>query len=308
MTLDQLKMFQTVLSTFNITKAAQQLFVSPAAVSLQMRNLREELGVDLFVKSGKRLVPTQAALRLGDYTRSLFNLVSEIQEDFHQAIDERPFVLGTGLTFLMYWLGDALRALRRRYPENEIQIITGPSDRISAGVQEQKIDLGIVTLPVQTRRLRLIPLGEEELAVYVSPRVFQRSKSTITARELAKFPFILYSKGNLLRHIVDRFLEDLAVELQVVMELEDPEGIKKLAEGGYGFCFLPERVVPRRTSQLRRLRIKGHVLTRKIAMILPETKHPRRLTESAAKLIQDTLARGGRSHRSVRRQAKTAAQ
>src|SRR2546429_188823 len=82
------------------------LHLSPAAVSLQLQKLSAELRLDLFVRSGKRLAPTPAALRLAEHARAVINQVRDIREEFKNdpGADTRPFHLATGATTLIYRL------------------------------------------------------------------------------------------------------------------------------------------------------------------------------------------------------------
>src|SRR5215469_18749643 len=102
----QIELFLAVMEQSSITKAAERMSLSPGAVSLQMRNLAAGLRAELFVRSGKRLVPTPAALRLADQARSLVRQVHQIEREFENdpLTDSRPFYFACGATALIYRL------------------------------------------------------------------------------------------------------------------------------------------------------------------------------------------------------------
>src|SRR6266704_4821731 len=104
MDIHQLKLFLAVMESSSMTHAAQQFHLSPGAVSLQLHNLADELHTELFVRSGKRLVPTPAALRLAEHAKDLIKRMGQIKQELENdlATDTRPFDFATGVTTLIY--------------------------------------------------------------------------------------------------------------------------------------------------------------------------------------------------------------
>ena len=301
MDLRQLQMFEAVLATLNLTKAAKQMFITPSAVSLQLKHLSEELGSDLFVKTGQGLVATPAAICLSGYTRHLFEVMDEIRREFRtDAIpDSRPFVLATGLTTLMYRMGGPIRGLRRRYPNNEIRIVTGATEYVISGLRARQFDLGIVSLPVSPDGIRVTPLYTEEMVLVVNPDHCGIRRSTVTPQELTRLRFILYPQGSNIRSMIDRFFQELGITANVTMELDNVEAIRRLVEYGYAASFVPANALPRGSRLLRRVHINGHRLIRQVAIAVPDTKYPRKLTESVSLFLSKALGRSQTGARPV---------
>src|SRR5437899_908496 len=122
MDLRQLESLIAVLESPTMTEAAVRLHLSTAAVSLQLQSLATELGVELFVRSGRRLAPTPAARRLAEHARAVDVHLRQIKEEFSSdaGSDIRPFHFATGATSLIYRLGRPLRMLRRRFPHLDL--------------------------------------------------------------------------------------------------------------------------------------------------------------------------------------------
>src|ERR1700750_286055 len=93
MDIHQLELFLSVMESPSMTRAAEKVFLSPGAVSLQLHNLADELHAELFVRSGKRLIPTPAAQRLAEHARQVVKLMGHIQQEFENdlSMDVRPF-------------------------------------------------------------------------------------------------------------------------------------------------------------------------------------------------------------------------
>jgi len=136
MDIHQLELFLAVLEASSMTRAAEKFYLSPAAVSFQMHNLALELNTELFVREGKKVNPTPAALRLAEHARSILKLTGQIKQEFDDdpSKDSRPFHFATGVTTLIYQLGKPLRLLRKQYPTADIRVTVGVTEEIVAGL------------------------------------------------------------------------------------------------------------------------------------------------------------------------------
>ncbi len=296
MDVHQLELFLAVMESTSMTRAAEKIHLSPGAVSLQLHNLASELHTELFVRSGKRLVPTPAAVRLAEHARSVVRLMSQIQQEFDNDLskDTRPFQFATGVTTLIYQLGKPLRHLRKEYPNTEIGVTVGVTEEIVAGLRDRNFDLGLISLPVPEDGLKIIPLFDEELLI-VRPSAKHANASrvrTITVSELTNVPFLLYPKSSNVRLVIDRFFEEIHLTPRVVMEADDTEAIKRLVESGFGYSILPEHALRGKTRFFHTFRLEGHQLTRSLALAMAQTDYPRRLTESIANFLRSQLLEG----------------
>ena len=114
MELGQLRVFLTVMDTGSVTRAAEMVGLSPGAVSQQLRALGAGLGVELFIRAGRKIAPTAHALRLAEHARAILHQVGRTEQEFSkdEAGDKRSFHFATGATALIYRLGKPLRLLR----------------------------------------------------------------------------------------------------------------------------------------------------------------------------------------------------
>lgn len=279
MELRQLETFRIVMATMSMTEAARRVHLSPAAVSLHIKHLSDELGADLFTRVGNKLVPTSAAKRMHQHLGALMDMLHTIREDFppEAECDSRPFVLGTGPTTLIYQLRGPLTHLRKRFPRNEILVHVAPTQDIIYELEWKQIDLGIVSLPVDAPTVRLTPLFKEEMLVLMNARAAPKHGKSISVRDLANIPMILYSRGSSTRTLIDEMMQKHRLSLRVTMEADDTEAIKKLVEAGFGASILPEKAL-HKSPLTRPFRIQGEQLFREIAFATPVNAHPRLLT------------------------------
>ena len=167
MDIHQLELFLAVMESPSMTRAAEKVFLSPGAVSLQLHNLADELHTELFVRSGKRLIPTPAAMRLAEHAKDLIKRMGQIKQEFQNdlATDIRPFHFATGVTTLIYQLGKPLRQLRKQYPKAEIRVSVNVTEETVRGLHDRRFDLGLISLPIPEENLKIIPLFDEELLI-----------------------------------------------------------------------------------------------------------------------------------------------
>jgi len=296
MDVHQLELFLAVMDSPSMTRAAEKIHLSPGAVSLQLHKLADELHTELFVRRGKRLIPTPAALRLTELAKQVVKMMGHIQQAFENDLtkDVRPFHFATGVTTLIHQLGGPLRQLRKRYPNAEVRVTVGVTEEMVAGLLDRRFDLALISLPVSEANLRLIPLFDEELLV-VRPsanKVGSGHISTMQASDLAEVPFLLYPKRSNVRLVIDRFFDELGVTPHVLMEADDTEAIKRLVESGFGYSILPEHALRGRSHFFQKFRIAGHRLTRSLALAMAQTECPRKLTESIATFLRAALVEG----------------
>ena len=293
MELAQLRAFLAVMDTASVTRAAESLGITGGAVSQQLRGLARNLGIELFVRSGRRIAPTAHAFRLADHARSILQSVRITEEEFSKdpAGDTRPFHFATGATALIHRLGKPLRLLRRRFPNTEILVTVGSTEDIVAGLLSRRFDLGLISMPVSDEKLDILPLFEEEL-IGLRPAHRQTVGSRIVQlkpAELAEAPFLLYPKRSNMRQIIDGFFHQLAIDPRVIMEADDTEVIKRLVESGFGYSMLPEFSVRGQSRFLELFRVAGNRLVRRQALATARTQYPRPLTQTIAKALHSVL-------------------
>ena len=295
MDLRQLRMFQAVVEQGGISPAARTLYLSPAAVSLQMKALGDELQAELFLRDGRRLVPTPAARRLLQHAHRVLDAAQALKDEFHGGPfgDTLPLVFATGLTTLVYQLGPAVRALRRQFPANEVRVVVGTTEEMVAGLAAGRYDIGLVSLPVNHPQIDVTPLFEEELLLLVPPGRKGRGRAMRPA-DVARLPLMLYPQVSNMRQLIDRFLAGYGIRPNVIMENDNTEALKRLVEAGFGASILPERALRERGRRFHTMRIGTRPLMRTLALAVRRTHRPRPAITQAGALLAGLLRTPGR--------------
>jgi DNA-binding transcriptional LysR family regulator len=299
MDIRQIELFLAVMEYGSITRAAEHVYLSPGAVSLQLHNLATELHTDLFVRSGKRFLATPAAERLADLAKTVVRQVRAIEQEFANdpALDVRPFHLATGATTLIHRLGRPLRLLRKQYPHAQIKVTVSPTEEMVAGLLDRRFDLALISLPFEEPSLELLPLFDEELLILRPSAKASRSAKIrdISPEELAGARFLLYPRRSNMRTMIEAFFRELGISPQVAMEADDTEVIKKLVETGFGYSILPESALQDRPRFFEIFRVPDRRVVRSQAIAMMKSEYPRALTVSIAKFLQSTLGNAVRA-------------
>jgi DNA-binding transcriptional LysR family regulator len=295
MDLRQIEVFLAVMENATVTQTAQRLHVSPGAVSLQLQGLAKELRAELFVRSGRRIVPTPQAHRFAEHAREVMRKIREIEQDFADsaATDQRPFHFACGATTLIYRLGAPLRSLRKRFPHADVHVTVAATERIVEGLLSRRFDLGLLSLPVTQPGLNIVPLFDEELLIIrpLTGRPAHRNRAdgavaTVQPEELAGARFLLFPKESNMRAMIDRFFKELGIAPRVTMEADDTEAIKRMVEAGFGYSILPQFALGGRGRSFQKLRVPGRRLVRQQALAMSKSGFPRALTVAVADLMQ----------------------
>jgi DNA-binding transcriptional LysR family regulator len=291
--LRQLEVFLAVIDHSSVTKAAEALHLSPGAVSLQLHNIADELRIELFVRAGKRIVPTPAAFRLAEHARSLLHQMQDIRQEFEAdpALDTRPFHFATGATTLIHRLGKPLRLLRKLHPKTPFQITVSSTEDMVSGLLNRHFDLALISLPYENENLEITPLFEEEMLI-LGPsvsRVQGWKVGTISPSALKNAQFLLYPQRSNMRKMIDHYLRELGIEPAVAMEADDTEAIKRLVECGFGYSILPESALRNQPRYFHVYRIKENPLIRRQALAMVKASYPRPLTRAVAQFLMDSL-------------------
>jgi LysR family transcriptional activator of glutamate synthase operon len=293
MEIRQLELFLAVIECSSVTRAAEKMYLSPGAISLQLHNLASELRTELFSRSGKHLVPTPAAKRLAEHARALVRQMRQIEQEFENDpnTDTRPFHFATGASTLIHRLGRPLRLMRKQFPNTSIQIKVSATEEMVAGLLDRRFDLALITLPFPNENLTIVPLFEEELLL-VRPSTTQVRGwrvGSVSPADLKDVPFLLYPKRSNMRSIIDGFLREMEISPPIIMEADDTEAIKRLVESGFGCSILPEAALHNQPRYFQTFRIGGRRLVRQQALAMVKSEYPRALTRSVAAFLAKSL-------------------
>lgn len=242
MELRHLRYVRAIVRTGSVTAAAEAEFVAQPSVSKQLRLLEQELGVPLFHRVGRKVVPTEAAVALANCADRVFDEIAATL-----AAVSGPGSAGGGSlrmcateTVTDNLLPPALAELRRRYPQCHLRVeMLGTDDAIQR-VLADEFDLAIVVLPLADSRLDIATLLTEDVLLAVPPGHPWASRAKVPLSEALRERDLLLSMPGLgLRAMVEEAARAAAVVLNTNFELRSQQAILALVASGGGISFAP---------------------------------------------------------------------
>jgi DNA-binding transcriptional LysR family regulator len=157
----------------------------------------------------------------------------------------------------IYVLPGVFRSYRRKYPGIDIQVVVADSDGLLASLDSNAVELAIVTLPLRSDGLEVVPFFEEPMVLVAHPKhvlAVKRHKPREALDVVADSGLITYPAQSTTRQLIEDVFDENGLECRPAMEMSSPEAIKRLAEAGLGAAILPQKVV---ASELRRGTLKA---------------------------------------------------
>jgi DNA-binding transcriptional LysR family regulator len=238
MDLDQLETLDAVAEEGGITAAARRRNLSQPAVSLQMKGLEEELGLDLLTRRGRGVMLTQAGETLLGHARRALMVIKTARAEVAEilGVERGSLRLGTTDAAGTGILPAAFFKFHHQYPGIEVAVEVESTGTLLEGLHRGRLDLALGTLPVGDPAITSRVLQTESLGL-VAPG---DARAIPLSRLLAEQPFIAYPRGSITRDLVDQALDRAGLRARPVMEIGRPAVMARLVEAGLGVSVLPE--------------------------------------------------------------------
>lgn len=277
----RLKVFRTVAEHLNFRKAAEHLFLTQPAVTLQVKALEDDLGIRLFDRAGNRVSLTpQGSLLLG-YATKIATLVSDVEQKLG-AEDGKvsgELFLGASTTIAQYVLPRLLGAFLDEHPRVQFSLHSGNTSEIVQLLLEGKLSLGIIEGPARDRGIHTELFMQDEL-VLILPRSYESDR--MSRVQLLAANLLMREHGSGSRRVVEIALEKNGFKLKSfkkVMNLDSTEAIKSAVEAGLGVGFVSRWAISKELElgALKVAQVAGLAVVRQFSFISrtgPELQGP----------------------------------
>lgn len=258
MEFSQLRIFQAVAEEGSITRAAERLHRVPSNLSTRLKQLEEQLGVDLFLRERQRLQLSPAGKVLLDYATKLFALHDEAHAAVQGGQPAGDFVLGTMYSTAATHLPDLLAAYHRAYPAVNLQVQSGPSGELLEGLLTNRLDAALVDGPLELAGLDGVPLCDERL-VLITEADHPPVRSALDVQGRAVFTF---RRGCSYRMRLEAWFAHDHATMGRAMEIESYQGMLACVIAGSGVALMSESML---ASLPGRERVNVHPLAEPFA-------------------------------------------
>jgi DNA-binding transcriptional LysR family regulator len=266
--------FRAVAQQLSFRKAAEELYLTQPAVSLQIKALEEDLGVQLFERTGSRIALTSAGETLLQYAVQVNALLAKAEQEVAATGGEHAghLALGASTTIAQYVLPGLLSDFRRANSRVHLTLISGNTEHIVNAVAHRDVALGFIEGPARSRDVKTEPFLVDELVLIVPAAHDWAERSSISCSELSAAPLLMRERGSGTRRVIELALEHNHVKsssLEIVMELDSTEAIKSAVEAGLGSGFVSRWALAkdaRTESNFRTVKIDGLCIERNFLM------------------------------------------
>ena len=272
-----LQIFVSVAKHLNYTRAGEEVHLSQPSVSVRIKQLELELGVRLFEQLGKRVALTEAGQLLIPHAHRILTAVEDAEHAIKdlQGLQRGSLRIGASTTPGMYIIPRTIARFKERYPQIEVQLGIRDTREIETGVVRNEFDFGFVGGHLAGDEIDVLPWLTDELVLIVPPTHRLAGKKTVKRDELAKQRFIGRELGSATRAALASYLQDWDLQLQTVMEMENPESLKKAVQSGLGIAFISKFAVESelKAKTLATVRIPKPAINRELKIVHRKDKH-----------------------------------
>lgn len=230
----------------SLTKASKNLFISQPALSQSIKQLEEQLGGRLFVRSSKGMTLTYEGKIMYEYVKQALLLLEIAENKFSQlkelTIGEINIGAGDSISkfFLMEYMVDYIK----KYPDIKINVKNRTSDKTLLLLKHGKIDMGFVNLPINDRNVEVTPCKEIVDCFVCNKEIYSKIKDKLlTPADLVKYPLVMLENKTTSRRFVNSEFDSYNIKLEPVMELCSIDLITDAVIKGVGIgCVTKEYV------------------------------------------------------------------
>lgn len=236
-----LRLVAEIARTQIVTRAADRLNVTQSAVSHQLRDIEERLGLALFVRSGRRMLLTDAGRNLVETADRVLGDIARAEAALTRLArhEAGEFRVCTECYTGYHWLPPLLEVVRQRYPRVEVRIAAEHTMDAVSALLDGRLDLAIINQRPSDHRLRVRPLFEDEHAAIVAPSHPWAKRAFVSPQELAGERLFLYSRSIEDSYIVRRVMRPAGIVPAHATFLQLTEAIVEMVKAGLGASVLP---------------------------------------------------------------------
>ncbi|HEY1945736.1 MAG TPA: LysR family transcriptional regulator [Bryobacteraceae bacterium] len=239
MDLDQLHTFLEIVRLKSFSKAAQTCYRTQPAISAQVRQLELELNTTLFERYGTRISLTVAGRIFAEHAEQILALRRRAQDSINELekVPRGELVIAANEATCIYVLPGVFAEFKKQFPNVQLLVDRSYGTRVVQAVLDNLADFGITQLPVQEKKLQVVKIHSDEIKLLVPPGHRLIAHGKVAPADLLGEQLLLPKTGTT-RARLNTWLDSVQDELNISMELDSTEMIKRFVMANLGLSFL----------------------------------------------------------------------
>ncbi len=287
------RIFYTVAKHKNITKAAEELYISQPAVSKAIKNLENNLGGKLFNRTKKGVVLTEEGKEFYNYISTAIEYINNAEHKFNDLmnLEVGTIRIGASSTITRYFLAPYLDEFHKKYTKIKVEIYTDMTFKLFDKLKNGLVDLVVLNLPFDSSsNIKIIELIEVQDGFYVNDNFKDLINKNISLKELENYPLLLQSKNSNTGTFLNNVCKDNNVNLKPNMTLAGYSLVYEFTRIGFGIGYLTDRfILNEDRNKLHKLNIIEKIPKRHLGLAYSKVNLPTFATKELIKIITKNL-------------------
>jgi DNA-binding transcriptional LysR family regulator len=275
MDFDQLETFLEVARHASFSRAAEKRFRTQPAISSQIRALEEEVGARLFDRSGGKVALTAAGKVFQKYAEEALaarkSVITSLAE--MERVPRGEIVVGANEATFLHILPEVFAEFKKLYPNVGVNVSRLERAKILESVIDNSVDFGVVSMPVDDKRLTVVTIHRDELVIIAPPRHPLSRMKDVSVADVERFPLLLPKVGRT-RDAIENLFHERHLKPRVSMELDSSELLKRFvaADVGIGFIAKSNVVEDVKAGALAAIPLSDASIRRELALVFRKDK------------------------------------
>lgn len=238
--------FYTVANNGSISKAAENLYITQPAVTLQIKKLEEQLGISLFTRTKHGVKLTEEGQVLYDYVKKGIESIINGENALTNLknLDSGIIRIGASTTVCRHVVMPYLEIFHEKYPNIEIQIVNNLTTNLLTELRNGNLDMLVLNMPMQeTKDLKIINVKEVQDIFIGNKKYYELTKGETKLKNLSKYPLIFQKAPSNTRAILNNYLKDNNIELKPQLEVVSYNLIMDLVTAGFGIGYATKEFI-----------------------------------------------------------------
>lgn len=285
------RIFYVVANHCNITKASEELSISQPAISKSIKNLEEQLGGQLFVRTKRGVFLTEEGKEFYNYIKQAIEYINNAENKFTDLINLETgcIKIGISTTLTKEFLLPYLEEFHSLYPKIDIQIITNLTSDLMLKLRNGLIDIVILNLNDKNygNDIDIIKCRKINDCFVVNNKYKELIDKEVSLKDLNNYPLILQAKGSNTREFLDNIARENGVVLKPNIELASYSLVVEFSKIGLGIGYATKEYIKQeiKNKELFELKVKEKIPSRYIGIALSKNHIPNFSTKKLIEII-----------------------